>query len=1025
MDRTGKTIVRTPYTQKNWSSLGFLSQNLHKIQQFYAAKGVGQGDIHSAHTWRFFIDILLQCFAYINDGTITTIAYADDIITLCKTLDSLQLHADIVSVFCNLTGLQLSTDKLRSFHKSDTLHQTAPRAISISSSNWTNKNIPLTHNGTLRYLGSSHDITPFRSTHTSTQTDLAKSTLSKTVATLLLKNKRFNSNMLYRIFQIKTIPQLCYGISLTHNHTSYMSSLDVLHRKLIKTLTKNLVQFPTNLIHSPLSLGGLNTPSLQMHIIKRQNQILHTSLFHSSPSRPTALSMIQNLLTQQHVSTAPGSTQHTTTTITTSYFNYLVLSMKSLNISLSKQGYTQSDGNFPVSLLRLTSGSINKIKLYGYNHVTDFIQSIHGILSYKLPNKLSFLQHHLVPIENTFNHFVLQPNQFWLYDNSIAHINSITTTTITLQLLNAYVALRSIYTFTNIPLTTINLSQFLTTTKLIMSLVPNTVSTYVLLDSVTTNQPFLSSQPILPWVAHIRAIIKNLPYSSYNIYTDGSHTITSSMPDTLFLGSTTSRCGASIIITSAQPNWMTQPILPIHITNTLTESLTSAYPLELLAIAAAISLVSNSNIYTDCKSAVALFNSCKLNDYVNKDYFSIIQYIHDQLLLSHNTLHWTRSHPELRHRNPSSWTRHDKGNYLADKYASKPSYSDPIYTLLPSKHITTSEIMIQFSTLNWTWSMNSVPILYAPLHYFMHHHHSSYISNRDSNAISSSSIPWKTRHTSYGSALLNTSKSDIITTARSCRLLYDLYQHGRNRAKHSPHLSLCSGCHQPDSLKHILLHCTHQQQTCTRHSLQTDVIKMASTLSGSVRTLFHRINSLIQSHPQGYLILAGTWTPALTKALSQSISTSNLQLPPARVLFKKLSPIFKLQLNTSLLLLHNSHVTHLLSQQKIPVSRPTSSPSPTISQTQSTLISHYLPSSSPSLSARPNMSQISSDHNCRIEAEYAKISKQFTTRKPKRKKIIRASAASRHKTCTPDTSQTKLTDTFKILTSSKVRGRIT
>jgi len=286
-------------------------------------------------------------------------------------------------------------------------------------------------------------------------------------------------------------------------------------------------------------------------------------------------------------------------------------------------------------------------------------------------------------------------------------------------------------------------------------------------------------------------------------------------------------------------------------------------------------------------------------------------------------------------------------------------------------------------------------------------------------------IPWATRHTSFGSTLLNTSKSDIITSARSCRLLFDLYQHGRNRAKHSPHLAQCSGCRQSDSLQHILLHCTHQQQTCTRLSLQHDINKLASSLPGSIRTLFNRINALIHSHPQGYLILAGTWTPALTKALSASIANSNLQLPPARILLKKLSPIFKLQLNTSLLLLHNSHLTHLLSQQKTPatmVSR-VSPPTPTASIPPSNQITHYFLSQSPSVT--PDISQISSDHNRRIEEEYTKISKQFTTRKPKKKKLTRTLCTSLRKTYTPDASQKKITDSFHFLTSSKIRGPIT
>jgi hypothetical protein len=58
--------------------------------------------------------------------------------------------------------------------------------------------------------------------------------------------------------------------------------------------------------------------------------------------------------------------------------------------------------------------------------------------------------------------------------------------------------------------------------------------------------------------------------------------------------------------------------------------------------------------------------------------------------------------------------------------------------------------------------------------------------------------------------------STITQLSRACRLVYDLYQHGRNREKGNQDPS-CQLCKAPeDSLKHILISCTHSSQCSVR-----------------------------------------------------------------------------------------------------------------------------------------------------------------------------------------------------------------
>jgi hypothetical protein len=243
MDRHGRTIFRTPYAQRLWRNTGHLNTLLSRVKHFVSANGVGQGDTHSAHTWRFFFDSLLRSLSHAHP-TAVTLAYADDIITICISLGILQSHADIVSAFCNLTGLQLSTAKLRTFVKSPI---TLPdESISISSVNWEMEHIPVTQNGTLKYLGAHHDLSP-RSAPTQVQT--ATSLLRNSIDTLLLKKSMYSSQLIQRVYMTKTVPQLLYGLSLTHFTTKQLDPLELLQRRLIKPITLNVMQFPTQLIH--------------------------------------------------------------------------------------------------------------------------------------------------------------------------------------------------------------------------------------------------------------------------------------------------------------------------------------------------------------------------------------------------------------------------------------------------------------------------------------------------------------------------------------------------------------------------------------------------------------------------------------------------------------------------------------------------------------------------------------------------------------------------------------------------------
>ena len=97
---------------------------------FQAIRGTGQGDVTSPTCWAAIFDILLTALhmdiqearaaqhvaAGANRGYAEgETAYADDLLSCARTPEALQRKADIVSTFCLIMGLQLSTTKLRRF----------------------------------------------------------------------------------------------------------------------------------------------------------------------------------------------------------------------------------------------------------------------------------------------------------------------------------------------------------------------------------------------------------------------------------------------------------------------------------------------------------------------------------------------------------------------------------------------------------------------------------------------------------------------------------------------------------------------------------------------------------------------------------------------------------------------------------------------------------------------------------------------------------------------------------------------
>ena len=88
-------------------------------------------------------------------------AYADDLLSFARTHGELQRKADIVSAFCAIMGLHLSTSKLRRFVMVNSgLQEDAEAAATIVHNyGWTEVTVEAQENGVLEYLGGKRDTT--------------------------------------------------------------------------------------------------------------------------------------------------------------------------------------------------------------------------------------------------------------------------------------------------------------------------------------------------------------------------------------------------------------------------------------------------------------------------------------------------------------------------------------------------------------------------------------------------------------------------------------------------------------------------------------------------------------------------------------------------------------------------------------------------------------------------------------------------------------------------------------------------
>jgi len=173
MDIGGFTVLRSPkvlrFLHKNGMS-GLRTSLLY----FVATIGTGQGGVEGPLSWNFVIDILLCALrdVKLSDHFYTRDAmgvnreargrtFADDILSLLASHESLQRTSDVVSAFSIMTGIRVSWHKFRCLHiqNSNAGRAPCPNSIVVRTQHWENvKHVPISTSGDLKHLGVVLDV---------------------------------------------------------------------------------------------------------------------------------------------------------------------------------------------------------------------------------------------------------------------------------------------------------------------------------------------------------------------------------------------------------------------------------------------------------------------------------------------------------------------------------------------------------------------------------------------------------------------------------------------------------------------------------------------------------------------------------------------------------------------------------------------------------------------------------------------------------------------------------------------------
>jgi len=263
-DTDGVTVVKSPTAVLAMSKEGplpFLSAT-PPVPVFVATKGMGQGDVPSSDNWNAAYDILLTALSRLGLQHIWSrsadnllfpvqdVAYADDLLSICPTLASLQMKADVVSAFAAVFRLEIVPSKLRAVLADFSNTVKGPQSIVIHDRDWNPTVVPLSDEGSFRYLGTAYDLRDDSSTQFK---DLMAFLRLKTAR---LKRAQASTPLKLKALLMSVAAAARYPAKFCSLSLAQYAALETVITGTIKTMTRHMTSYPHSILYGAKRLGG-------------------------------------------------------------------------------------------------------------------------------------------------------------------------------------------------------------------------------------------------------------------------------------------------------------------------------------------------------------------------------------------------------------------------------------------------------------------------------------------------------------------------------------------------------------------------------------------------------------------------------------------------------------------------------------------------------------------------------------------------------------------------------------------------
>ena len=362
--------------------------------------------------------------------------------------------------------------------------------------------------------------------------------------------------------------------------------------------------------------------------------------------------------------------------------------------------------------------------------------------------------------------------------------------------------------------------------------------------------PQLPNLPTLTppsWLLWIRSKLAELgPSYRPAFYTDGSYKAHHSVESLLDPTKLFSTSAGAIVIKSDTTAWRSLPIILLRIRNGEAVGASSAFPMEFLSLAAAMTAAHNNTDHPVVSDALSVIQLLKHRKWL----LGRPKYEHSIALRAMDRVSDDNGHMPYHVKAHSTTTIADMtpdqlGNHLADRLA-----GDDI-GFFRKENLSVYSMEISAASLlpdllgpdQWYLSdCNGVPLsLEGPARIIQQGQLNAYIRLHDINRASRGEPPkWHAHTVQYSALAAGAQQMSTPKRAVYVRRLWDKGWHGGNRAKETTKeldpaalklAAACTFCGEPDSADHWLHRCSHPPTVALRTSVLNDFYHKVKSLS--------------------------------------------------------------------------------------------------------------------------------------------------------------------------------------------------